>query len=771
MKILNDMMISKKSIFILILFLNIFNYSFSQNIKGYLVDTNDMPVEYATIQLLQKDSLVSATISDSTGYFILDSKKLIGNEHIKLSISCVGFIPENISSKYVKRNMGRIKMKDDIKLLQTVEIKKEIDKRKILSNKTILRVDSNLSKTSVNAIEYLDKIPEIIINKRTKNISIAGKSGEALVLINGALSDASDLSTIRPEEIERIEIIKNSSIKYGAETNGVVNIILKKRKTGYTIDTKIDYSTNQRDMSPYINLRYTREKISYFFYYGFGYNNNISTTYSEATYNKLHSSFDKYRDNEEYKILKKTHNLKYGIDIFINKNNILKITGRNKYFNNNGNGILNSRTIKNDTIVNNYISNNNWAGNTNNHNYSLFYKHIFKNKSELLLDYNFYLFEGDFNDYYTDRTDVTSDKKESNHIRINCNKEISKKISLEMGYDFYSRNLNNSFNNSTFSRSLDFLEYRNSAFVQGNFNLSSKLSTNFGFRYEYSDITLYANNKKDINVILPTFSVLYKINKKNSFNFSLNEELNYPTYSQLEPFPFYSGDSLYYIVGNPYLKPEQTYYLNMDYNLFISNSFYFTQSVFYNPTKDIIGSIKSIENNNILKEVYQNVSISYDKGVSLSLTYKPISMWYINLFSKVGHYEIASNSDSNSGYSYSLFLYNQLSFPKDISFGLSIMINPKTYELQGYTEPNFYIPSDIYISKLILKGNGSIILGWAFPFNDFENNSYYKDNEFEMYSKSNYTFQCVYATFTYSLFKGKNKKIDRENLYEDDTEK
>lgn len=739
---------------------------YGQIIKGRIVDKNHSGIGYATIRLMAGDSLFSATISDTSGHFTLSAKN-IKNKNYTLCIDCFGFVAKKIDASHIKRKMGDIILQRDVKVLKTIKIIGEKDKKTVLSAKTILRIDTNLSKSSANLMDYMNKTQDIIVDKKNKEVTIAGKNGHALILINGALSDVSDLSTITPNEVERIEILKNSSVKYGADTKGVINIILKKRKTGYYIDTKIDYSTNLRDIGPYVNLRYTKEKISYFLHYGYGYNNAISTSNTNNFYKE---SGYRYNANEQYNIHKTNHNLKYGVDFFFNKRNILQISGKNKFLNNVGSGTMLSQFIGNDTVKNTFF--NKWTGNINNNNYSLFYKHIFKDTSEILCDFNFYLFEGNFFDYYTNRTDVTSNKKISNYLRIEYDKKISKKLSVNMGYNLYNRNIDNSFKNSLSNIYLKYTEYRNAIYLQNNFVFSEKLSADIGGRYEYSNITLFDNQKKYFNILIPTFDVMYSLNKKNSFNLSLNKEINYPVYTQLEPFPFYSGDSLYYTVGNPNLGPEQLYILDFDYNLFVDNDFFFTLSVFYNPTKDIIGNIRTVENNNILRETYKNIFISVDKGVSLSLTYKPTSFWYINFYDKLAHYSIKSDKFHNEGYNNSLYMYNQFSLPKkNISIGISFMITPKSYELQGYTDANYYLPSDMFVSKSIFKGNGSVTLGWAFPFNDFGNKAYYADNQLMVQSKTGYTFQCVYLIFTYTLFKGENKNIDKKLFNEDDINK
>lgn len=120
--------------------------------------------------------------------------------------------------------------------------KVEVDSKKVASSVTV--IDSNeieKSKES-NLLNLLRRIPGVEINQsggagRLSNIFIRGSnSNQVLILYNGirlnsSTTGAFDLSDIKTENIEKIEILRGShSVIYGSEAiGGVVNIISKKK--------------------------------------------------------------------------------------------------------------------------------------------------------------------------------------------------------------------------------------------------------------------------------------------------------------------------------------------------------------------------------------------------------------------------------------------------------------------------------------------------------------------------------------------------------------
>ena len=299
-------------------------------ISGSIVDaTSQEPIPYASIALKQgqTDSLIKGTTTDFDGAFGMRSRPM----EAYLEISFMGYESKRVDLSFDgNRNLalGDITMNSASLELDGVVIQAERSSTEFKLDKRVFNVGKDLSNTGASAMEVLNNVPSVNVNIEGQ-VSLRGNSG-VQILINGkpsvlASQEGNALGTITADMIERIEVITNPSAKYEAEgTAGILNIVLKKEEkkgvngsvslnTGWPHNHSIGLSLNRRT-----------EKFNLFSQLGAGYRSlpryRESINRNNLTGSEVRSEGVEYRNEQFY-------NLVLGTDYYINKRNILTLSG------------------------------------------------------------------------------------------------------------------------------------------------------------------------------------------------------------------------------------------------------------------------------------------------------------------------------------------------------------------------------------------------------------------------------------------------------------
>ena len=129
-------------------------------------------------------------------------------------------------------DIGLINMTANLEQLAKVEVH---GNREFLDKK-VYYADSLLMSKAVTSIDILAKIPELQVKKSSYSVSVNGEA--SIIMINGIRTNT-QLQSINPKEIERIEVISNPSSEYDTYNN-IVNFILKKPDKSITISFNND---------------------------------------------------------------------------------------------------------------------------------------------------------------------------------------------------------------------------------------------------------------------------------------------------------------------------------------------------------------------------------------------------------------------------------------------------------------------------------------------------------------------------------------------------
>lgn len=620
---------SSSLIIFLVLFLLSANTAWSQYIelKGQITDqSGHEPLAGATVALYKQNdsSLVSGTVSDSAGYFVIKSRP--GVKYF-LEISFIGFISDTIPDLFPTKSLffGVIALKPSEILLDEISITSE---KSIMTNrldKKVYHVGKDVMAESSSAREILQNIPSVTVDinggitlRNSSNITffLNGKPS-ALLRKNPSVV----LEQIPAGSIDRIEIITNPSAKYRPDgIGGIINIVLKKEKKQGLNGQISAHGGNEGRYNTDLNINYGTENLKFFGNYGLRHSNGTVLYTDDRVYkDSLHQNILSYYDeNGHSKTNALSHNIYAGMSYDINDFNSAGFSG--SYFQQNSlhNGeseIESLDSIKNpDYHIKNVQTNNEYEkeGELN-----FTYEHNFKNKKDhgLTLEATYSGYDEKENKIFNQIYTVPNNITDISHYLIRksgCQQEVmvdyvlpmGKNAEFNSGYagEFIVDNIK--YNYNVKKSQFIFHQQIHAAYVLygqsiGNFSFKA------GLRAEQANIRSHLITPADSLTpnnyfkLYPTIHLGYDISDKNQLSLSYSKRVNRPDADGLNPNPEFS-DPRNAEAGNPNLKPEQTHSLELGFSN-NNDNFSITSSLYYRYKYDAFTSIfKNIADSIIL---------------------------------------------------------------------------------------------------------------------------------------------------------------------------
>jgi hypothetical protein len=750
------------------------------NVSGIVMDTLYRPLEYVAVQFHSKQD-TTMTYGAMTSVDGTYSIKNIPLGKYEIAASSLGYqtVKKEIELKSNRKNtkLGLIQLKEALYELDEIEITVTKNKIKERIDKTIFVPDSIMLRSAKTGIDVLKKIPEVRV-KNDQSISVQGNKN-VLVLINGMNHERSILS-INPNDIKEIELITHPSVKYQSDVASVINIITKDYKQkGLSLNTNIYYCLDRKRHSGNIQLDYNVGKWNFFISYYGNYNLQKSrdSLFREDTSEGNTHTINSYpiSDNSSDITLNK---IQYGFDYNINPKNTISFTSRINQLNLESN--RNYTTLQSDNNLLNRQSDilSKYDSDRTGQNYSLFFKHKFKNdKENITINTNYYILNTNSKHqvkdstwlytpeeaYANSRTINTLIQQRSLNTIIDYTKPFSEKFILESGYQFYHREITDKREVVDVEQSnLSYTDYRNAGYANLTY-LKNKWNYQLGLRLENFDIDVN-EVKHNQTKLLPYGAVFYVLNSKNSLKLTYRKSLEYPTYSTLNPFKYYASDSLSYFSGNPYLKPEQKNNLNLKYT-YKKKHIYLSAGFSYNRLSDMI--VQNVTSqDNVLAYSYDNIGNANQFEALLSLSIIFFGWLEIELMLKGGYTDYLTKT-THSGYYYIADFGVYFPIFWDIDVEMYGLIKEREIHYNGYNEYGGYI-DEILLSKNIID---NLILGIAVwePFIKVND----KDITWgDTFSQTNHYTQLQSPSYmlnlTYFLRTGKkNKKVEKESLMEE----
>ena len=203
-------------------------------IKGKIVDADDKsPVIFANVTLLKPDSTyISGTTTDLEGYFELAT---CPEEECILSASFIGY-----ETNYQLVNPQMDNSRIEIILKQSAISLNEvtIQARSVITKddrKVILPSEEQI-KTSTDGTDIIRKmqLPRIMVDPVSGEVTMSG-SGEVQLRINGVQVSHSEIASIPPADILRIEYYDDPGARYG-NADAVIDYITRRKESGGNIN-------------------------------------------------------------------------------------------------------------------------------------------------------------------------------------------------------------------------------------------------------------------------------------------------------------------------------------------------------------------------------------------------------------------------------------------------------------------------------------------------------------------------------------------------------
>jgi iron complex outermembrane receptor protein len=718
-------------------------------VYGKVLDAKtNAPVEYASIQVLwfNKDSLLGGTLVKSNGDFSVDGLPSFGQVRVKVKF--IGY-KDYLQKVYivppdkVEQDLGDIKLSVDEAQLSEVEVSAEKSTVVLSIDRRTYNVDKDLSVKGGTAVDVMKNVPGVTVDA-DGNAQLRNQS--PTIFVDGRPTTLT-LQQIPADQIDRVEVITNPSVKFDASaTGGILNIIMKRNaKPGYNGMLMGYIGTGDRyGGMGNLNLKSGPWNVSLMYSYNQGFNNNNGYTNRTQLNDTTGQATGTFNQNNIARMFNQFNFGKIGIDYNINNRNTITLSEMIVGGQFNTNDMQNySAQYGSVGLSGNRI--NNQHAKFQNYNTQILYKKTFpKVGKELTFDINHnhtnskngYLFStyndnnfpstfqkndgGTLADQFVFQADYVNPISETKKIELGVKAFYKTTDSHNSTFDSVSTQLDNFVNNPNMSNHYTITEMVNAAYI----NYSSKTFWNInyqgGLRFEQSyykgkiiDKNLefsynYPSTGDDLlKSLFPAiyFSKKAKNNQEWQLNFS--RKITRPNFFQLMPFVMFA-DNQNRRIGNPQLKPEFKNIAELNYNkIFTKGSFlgsgYFryeeqpiTEVAYYSPNpgeSNILINTTVNGNNSIRYGIENTLKLTLFKNLDMTLN---ANAFYIYIKGMVvqGQPEVKAE-----GYAYNAKATLSYKFPKNFTLQVNGNYESPKILLLGYSKPIYSM--DLSLNKMI----------------------------------------------------------------------
>ncbi|MGZ3919232.1 MAG: outer membrane beta-barrel protein [Bacteroidia bacterium] len=720
-------------------------------VYGKIVDAKTKkPVEFASVVVLwyNKDSLIGGALAQENGDFNIEDLPPMGG--FRLRVTQIGYKPYETkiyiqAPNKLEQDLGDIQFYVDEKLLNEVEVTAEKNAVVMSIDKRTYNVDKDISVKGGTAVDVMKNVPGVTVDA-DGNAQLRNQS--PMIYVDGRPTNLT-LQQIPADQIDRIEIITNPSVKYDASTTGgILNIILKKNlKPGYNGMLMTYVGTGDR-YGGMANMNVKEGKWNFSMMYS--YNQAINQTKGYTRRKQLDSIGNPsgYFNQDNNTRNSNAFNFgKIGIDYAINNRNTISL-----------NGMIMGGTFKTNDQQDFHLLDKNsvqrFYGNRvndqhaafQNYNTQLLYKKTFpKAGKELTIDVNHnytnsnngYLFST-YNHLDPDTVYIpyTYQKNEGTSnanqyiFQMDYVNPISETRKFEAGVKAYYKNslaINNTSNatsgddfkhDSIMSNHYVIDDMINAAYVNYNDKLFWGIMYQAGLRFEQSYYKGNITDKKTtfsynypattddiMKSLFPGiyFSKKFKNNQEWQLNFS--RKINRPNFFQLMPVVMFA-DKQNYRIGNPQLKPEFKNIAELNYNKTFSKGSYLGSGYFRyeeQPITDV--AYPSVEDPSVLVNTTVNGKNSIRYGIENTVKYTLFKNFDVTLNANAFYIYIRGTVVQNQpevkaeGYAYNAKAILSYKLPKAIT--LQVNGNYESPKILLLGKSNEIYSMDVSLNKMV----------------------------------------------------------------------
>ncbi len=195
----------------------------TQDVGGRVIDENGQPLPFVNVVMLSlpDSDFVQGAVTDEHGVFRIPTKQEGG----LLRLTCIGY--ETMFLPYQGAVDQTIRMKEETQMIGEVVVKSPLPQTHAKGDAMRTTVAGTILEKAGTLSDALSKIPSIEA-ERDGSVKVLGR-GDAEVYINGRrVQDNSELSRLRSDQIQHVDVVQNPGARYAASTKAVVRITLKK---------------------------------------------------------------------------------------------------------------------------------------------------------------------------------------------------------------------------------------------------------------------------------------------------------------------------------------------------------------------------------------------------------------------------------------------------------------------------------------------------------------------------------------------------------------
>ena len=790
-------------------------------IKGVVTDeSNNAPIEYATIILKKGGEILDGTISKPDGSFLF---LVIPKGTFSIEVSFLGYqTKETEGFKIQKDNLfdlGTIGLQPSQNLLDEVVLQTNTAAIRNKIDRQVYSASEFSTARGGTGIDLIRNLPSVSINGMGE-ISVRGSSGFVVLLNNKPIqSDIQNLlSQIPANSVKNIEIITSPSAQFDAEGKaGIINILtLKNALQGdyFHVNTllgapSVERYENEENVQRYgADITYNTVREKWNFSSGFSFQrNDISGRREGDVYTIIGNKYTRFPSDGERSFDEINYSGRLTADYQFSKKDQFSL------------GVFAGKRTKERTADILYYANNGISEETDyqlqyfNENLrirksdfviaSFDYDHRFENSAQLHTSflYEYTLLGGpttNRNLMHPNHSIVYQDEYNTNDnplfgLRINIDYEFQP-ISigtLKIGYQLRNLDHKGDFvyerkNNNTqlfelvpeFSSEVNLKRSIHATYLQYNGQFE-KWDFAAGLRLENMERNLSLKDKtgqvnEDYSLgftkFFPSASINYQLKDRASVGLAYSKRIERTTTFKMNPFPEREHSETLE-QGDPNLQPEMIDQVELKFQFKTKKRNLYNTALYFRNIDNLINRVNTVYNDTILNRIYSNVGKAKVLGREMSAEYSFGKRLKILISSNSSYFFIKGSFDNievdKKGYVSNYNLNSTYRF-SDRSFA-QLNFNYLSRRLTAQGEDSQFYSPNLTVSKRFWNDQLTATLQWKNIDMRLMNTNEQRittQREGEFYTTTNYVYEVdvILLSFSYNFNNRKNtaKFIDSE---------
>lgn len=681
----------------------------SGKIRFSVTDSVGEPEAYATVRIFQLPDTVKAVVLDVTDLQGNFTAKLPAAGDYALWISSVGkstlkrrFTISDADDNY---NIGKLVLSNSSAMLGEVEVVAMRPVVKTEIDRLVYDIQADEDSRTNTIFEMLRKVPLVSIDGQ-ENVLVNGSS-EFKIYKNGRPNSSWSrnpkdvLKSIPASMIKRIEVITEPGAKYEAEgVNGILNIVMVDDMVVKGVSGTVSGSIKS-DGAPGAYAYVMAQMGKFTTTVNYGWNGmterqNENWSRSVATY---HDS-GAVMDGDSYN--KHTGNMQYGnmeASLEMDTLNLLTLSVGGFWY---GVKPVNEANAAMYDSGGNVMYSYGSVGGSRKQGYfdfngKLDYQHLTRHKGESIIFSYLLSTTSQTNDSWIDYIDGVNMPIDYTHrdgnnrlkfyehtFQLDYTRPFGKGHKVEAGAKYILR-INNSKTDYVYSNpELDkFTDFKHTTqvgalYAEYAYN-AARWGARAGVRYEFAHLSAkYPNGDgtpfhSNIGDVVPTLSLSYKMDDRNSLKLNFATRINRPGISYLNPAVNYTPQTVSY--GNPDLESASRHSLNLSYSLMTPN---FTTVIGMggglsdNQVTSYMTVKPDEDGNDVIYSTYGNLGHKRDIGGSVYLQWRCTSKTTFMLNANARYEEMNNGSlgISNGGWNGSGYVSVDQQLPFEVRLGV-----------------------------------------------------------------------------------------------------